>query len=50
MSADPRLEALARLPHGPEFRFLDRLPVLDPGRSGEASDTVRRVLRSSALL
>jgi 3-hydroxyacyl-[acyl-carrier-protein] dehydratase len=26
--------ALSRLPHGPEFRFLDRLIELEPGRSG----------------
>jgi 3-hydroxyacyl-[acyl-carrier-protein] dehydratase len=27
-------EALALLPHGREFRFLDRLTQLEPGRSG----------------
>ena len=26
--------ALQRLPHGPEFRFVDRLLSLDPGKSG----------------
>lgn len=26
--------ALAALPHGPEFRFLDRLLTLEPGRCG----------------
>ncbi len=34
-------QALARLPHGPEFRFLDRLLALDPGRSGIGEYTVR---------
>ncbi|MEW6160293.1 MAG: 3-hydroxyacyl-ACP dehydratase FabZ family protein [Verrucomicrobiota bacterium] len=34
-------EALQHLPHGPEFRFLDRLVNLDPGRAGEAEYTVR---------
>lgn len=29
------MNALSFLPHGPEFRFLDRLVQLDPGRSGE---------------
>jgi len=33
--------ALQRLPHGPEFRFLDRLLSLDPGRSGVGEYTVR---------
>ena len=28
--------ALQRLPHGPEFRFIDRLVALDPGRSATA--------------
>jgi 3-hydroxyacyl-[acyl-carrier-protein] dehydratase len=28
------LLALERLPHGPQFRFLDRLTDLDPGRTG----------------
>jgi 3-hydroxyacyl-[acyl-carrier-protein] dehydratase len=34
-------EALQRLPHGPEFRFLDRLVALDPGKSGRGEYTVR---------
>lgn len=33
MSAD-LAAALAALPHGPEFRFVDALLALDPGRSG----------------
>ena len=28
--------ALRLLPHGPEFRFVDRLLTLDPGRTGTA--------------
>lgn len=31
--SDPLSQALDLLPHGPEFRFLDRLLELDPGRS-----------------
>jgi 3-hydroxyacyl-[acyl-carrier-protein] dehydratase len=27
-------DALAALPHGPEFRFIDALTALDPGKSG----------------
>jgi 3-hydroxyacyl-[acyl-carrier-protein] dehydratase len=40
---DPDLltQALAALPHGPEFRFLDRLTALEPGLSGAAEYTVR---------
>jgi 3-hydroxyacyl-[acyl-carrier-protein] dehydratase len=34
-------EALARLPHGPEFRFIDRLVALDPGKSGVGEYSVR---------
>jgi len=34
-------EALKRLPHGPEFRFVDRLVSLEPGQSGVAEYTVR---------
>lgn len=33
--------ALASLPHGPEFRFLDRLMNLEPGKSGVGEYTVR---------
>jgi 3-hydroxyacyl-[acyl-carrier-protein] dehydratase len=33
--------ALAFLPHGPEFRFLDRLTRLDPGQTGTGEYTVR---------
>lgn len=33
--------ALASLPHGPEFRFLDRLTGLSPGQSGSGEYTVR---------
>ncbi|MHB8520950.1 MAG: 3-hydroxyacyl-ACP dehydratase FabZ family protein [Limisphaerales bacterium] len=39
---DESLQAALRfLPHGPEFRFLDRLTRLDPGRSGEGEYRVR---------
>ncbi len=34
-------EALAFLPHGPEFRFVDRLLSLEPGRAGVGEYTVR---------
>lgn len=33
--------ALKSLPHGPEFRFLDRITRLDPGRSGSGEYAVR---------
>ena len=33
--------ALAALPHGPEFRFVDRLTALDSGKSGSGEYTVR---------
>jgi 3-hydroxyacyl-[acyl-carrier-protein] dehydratase len=33
--------ALKHLPHGPEFRFVDRLLSLDPGRHGVGEYTVR---------
>ncbi len=33
--------ALAALPHGPEFRFLDRLLELEPGRRGVGEYRVR---------
>jgi 3-hydroxyacyl-[acyl-carrier-protein] dehydratase len=34
-------EALDSLPHGPEFRFVDRLSKLEPGKSGIGDYTVR---------
>ncbi len=34
-------EALKHLPHGPEFRFIDRLTALDPGKSGTGEYTLR---------
>jgi 3-hydroxyacyl-[acyl-carrier-protein] dehydratase len=33
--------ALQNLPHGPEFRFLDRLVSLEPGRQGTGEYCVR---------
>ena len=33
--------ALTALPHGPEFRFLDKLTHLDPGKSGVGEYRVR---------
>ena len=33
--------ALQNLPHGPEFRFVDRVLILDPGKSGAGEYTVR---------
>jgi 3-hydroxyacyl-[acyl-carrier-protein] dehydratase len=38
---DSLAKALAALPHGPEFRFLDRLLALDPGKTGRAEYSVR---------
>ncbi len=38
---DPLAQALAFLPHGPEFRFVDRLLRLEPGQSGLGQYTVR---------
>jgi len=38
---DDFLQSLQRLPHGPEFRFLDRLVALDPGKRGTGEYTVR---------
>jgi len=32
---------LDSLPHGPEFRFIDRVIKLDPGKSGSGEYTVR---------
>jgi 3-hydroxyacyl-[acyl-carrier-protein] dehydratase len=34
-------EALTRLPHGPQFRFIDRLLDLEPGRSGQGEYVIR---------
>jgi len=34
-------QALDALPHGPEFRFIDRLLKLDPGKCGTGLYTVR---------
>ena len=34
-------DALSFLPHGPEFRFVDRLLALEPGASGAAEFTLR---------
>jgi 3-hydroxyacyl-[acyl-carrier-protein] dehydratase len=34
-------DALKSLPHGPEFRFIDRVEKLDPGKSGSGEYTVR---------
>ena len=39
--SDALVAALEFLPHGPEFRFLDRLTSLDPGRAGVGEYTVR---------
>jgi len=42
MSTDKMLQqALRSLPHGLEFRFLDRLTALEPGKSGRGEYTVR---------
>ena len=38
---DPLASALDHLPHGPEFRFVDRLVTLDPGKHGIGEYTVR---------
>lgn len=38
---DPLATALATLPHGPEFRFIDRLERLVPGREGVGEYRVR---------
>ena len=37
----PPPDALGRLPHGPEFRFVDRVLQLDPGRRGTGEYKVR---------
>jgi 3-hydroxyacyl-[acyl-carrier-protein] dehydratase len=39
--SDPLTQALASLPHGPEFRFLDRLLELAPGQRAVGQYTVR---------
>ena len=41
MSPEDLNKALSALPHGPEFRFVDRLVKLEPGRSGTGEYTVR---------
>lgn len=41
MKPEALTDALARLPHGPEFRFVDRLLELDPGKSGVGEYRVR---------
>ena len=38
---DSLAKALAHLPHGPEFRFLDRLTALEPGNFGRGEYTVK---------
>jgi 3-hydroxyacyl-[acyl-carrier-protein] dehydratase len=39
--SDQLVTALQFLPHGPEFRFLDRLNNLEPGRHGIGEYTVK---------
>ena len=39
--ADPLQEAMRSLPHGPEFRFVDRLLSLDPGKEGVGEYSLR---------
>lgn len=39
--SDSLQAALQRLPHGSEFRFVDQLTALDPGKSGSGIYTVR---------
>ncbi len=38
---DVAKQALAALPHGLEFRFVDRITRLEPGKSGSGEYTVR---------
>jgi 3-hydroxyacyl-[acyl-carrier-protein] dehydratase len=38
---NPFEKALASLPHGPDFRFVDRLTHLDPGKTGTGEYTLR---------
>lgn len=33
--------ALTQLPHGPEFRFVERLTALEPGKSGDGEYRIR---------
>jgi 3-hydroxyacyl-[acyl-carrier-protein] dehydratase len=40
-TSNPEKEALAFLPHGPEFRFLDRVVSLTPGKEGVGEYRVR---------
>jgi 3-hydroxyacyl-[acyl-carrier-protein] dehydratase len=40
-SDDIGRDALDRLPHGPEFRFLDKITRLIPGKEGDAEYRVR---------
>ncbi len=40
MSPAQLQDALKALPHGPEFRFLDRLVALDPGKEATGTYTV----------
>src|SRR5438874_13705034 len=37
----PLTDPLRHLPHGPEFRLLERILTLDPGKSGSGEYTVR---------
>jgi len=41
LNKDALTHALTALPHGPEFRFLDRLTALEPGKSGAGEYTLR---------
>jgi 3-hydroxyacyl-[acyl-carrier-protein] dehydratase len=42
MTSDESLQlALVSLPHGRDFRFIDRLTALDPGKNGRGEYTVR---------
>ena len=40
-SETQRIDALQQLPHGGEFRFVDCLTALDPGKSGTGQYTIR---------
>ncbi len=41
MNPEELQRALTHLPHGPEFRFVDRLLSLDPGKAGVGEYRVR---------